>query len=56
MDETKSTNLLTKRVIVGIDQTTVQHKRLPFNQAEQDYIAPRSSSCISVQRNISALL
>ena len=26
MDETKSTNLLTKRVIVGIDQTTVQHK------------------------------
>ncbi|EPD6175170.1 formate dehydrogenase accessory sulfurtransferase FdhD, partial [Proteus mirabilis] len=38
MDETKSTNLLTKRVIVGIDQTTVQHKG-SLNQAEQDYIA-----------------
>lgn len=38
MDETKSTNLLTKRVIVGIDKTTVQHKG-SLNQAEQDYIA-----------------
>ena len=48
----KSTNLLTKRVIVGIDQTTVQHKG-SLTKAGAGLYCTRSSSCISVQRNIS---
>ncbi|KLU17950.1 formate dehydrogenase, partial [Proteus mirabilis] len=38
MDETKSTKLLTKRVIVGVDQTIVQHKG-SLSRQEDDYIA-----------------
>ncbi|MBG2803290.1 formate dehydrogenase accessory sulfurtransferase FdhD [Proteus sp. WDL240414] len=38
MDETKSTKLLTKRVIIGVDQTIVQHKG-SLSIQEDDYIA-----------------